>query len=206
MHEWGDRVPRGTREAGRGCPSDREPVMTQWMLLSALTVLVAFIVIMMIARYARLRRVFVTVATSLCDPDTWHITFFVRTFVIKGEVQGYPMRFSASGDVRGSVPAYAYLLLEHPVQGNFRFFQRSDSSLIHPKIRAQIEVIQQVPDFDALIVTSGKTPLLAKVLARPLGLGYRPGLLMCTLGKSGFNPDALQRNVSLLIELAQHGA
>jgi hypothetical protein len=180
--------------------------MTEWMLLSALTVLVAFIVIMMIGRYARLKRVFVTVAAALCDPDTWDVTFFVRTFVIKGKVQGYPMRFSASGDVRGSVPAHAYLLLEHTVQGNFRFFQGSDSSLIHPEIRAQIEAIQQVPDFDALVVTSEKTPLLAKLLARPLGLGYSPGLLMCTLGKSGFNPDSLQRNVSLLIELAQRGA
>jgi hypothetical protein len=179
--------------------------MTEWILLSVLTVLVAFIVIMVIGRYTRLKHVFVTLAASLCDPDTWDVTFFVRTFVIKGKVQGYPMRFSASGDVRGAVPAHAYLLLEHPVQGNFRFFQGSDSSLIHPEIRAQIEAIQQVPDFDALVVTSKETPLLAKLLARPLGLGYSPGLLMCTLGKSGFSPDALQRNASLLIELAKRG-
>ena len=186
-------------------PINRGRAMTEWMLLSVLTVLVAVIVIMMIGRYARLRRVFVTVATSLCDPDTWDVTFFVRTFVVKGKVQGYPMRFSASGDVRGSAPAHAYLLLEHPVQGNFRFFQGSDSSLIDPEIRAQIEAIQQVPDFDALVVTSEETPLPAKLLARPLGFGYSPGLLMCTLGKSAFNPDALQHNVSLLIELAKRG-
>jgi hypothetical protein len=179
--------------------------MTVWILLSTLALLVLLIVAKGIGRYLGLKSAFVGVATALCDPGTWDVTFLLRTFVVKGSVHGYPIRFSATGDVKGSVPAHAYLLLEHPVQGNFRFFQGSDSSLIHPEIRAQIEVIQQVPDFDALIVTSEKTPLLAKLLARPLGLGYRPGLLMCTLGKSGFNPDALQRNVSLLIELAQHG-
>ncbi len=179
--------------------------MTEWMLLGTLAVLIALIIAMMLARYLRLRHVFSSMAALLCDPDTWTIGFFIRTFVLKGRVQGYPMRFSASGDVKGSVPAHAYLLLEHPVKGNFRFYKGSDVSLIHPGIRPQFEAVQQVPDLYALIVTSEKTPWAAKILARPLGLGYRPGVLMCTFGTTGFDAEALQRKFFLLIELAQHG-
>jgi hypothetical protein len=158
-----------------------------------------------IGRYLRLKSVFVGVAAALCDPGTWDVTFLLRTFVVKGNIRGYPIRFTGTGDVRGSLPAHAYLLLEHPVNGNFRFYGGGDSSLIDPGIRDQVEAMQQVPDFYALIVTSEKTPVLAKLLARPLGLGYRPGLLMCTLGGSAFRPDSLQQNVALLIDLAQHG-
>lgn len=179
--------------------------MTVWILLSTLALLVLFIVAMGIGRYLRLRSAFVEVAEALCDPGTWGVTFLLRTFVVKGSVRGHPIRFSATGDVRGSMAAHAYLLLEHPVKGNFRFYRGSDPSLIDPGIRDHIEAMQRAPDFYALIVTSKKTPLLAKLLARPVGLGYRPGLLICTFGSSGFNPGALQANAAVLIDLAQRG-
>ena len=179
--------------------------MTAWILLGILALLVLFILLMGIGRYLRLKSLFVGVAEGLCDPGTWDVTFLVRTFVVKGSARGYPIRFSATGDARGSMPAHAYLLLEHPVKGNFRFYRGSDPSLIDPEVRDQVEAIQQAPDFYALIVTSEKTPLLAKILARPLGLGYRPGLLACTFGSSGFSPEALQAKVALLIDLAERG-
>ncbi len=179
--------------------------MTVWILLSILALLVLFIVFMGIGRYLRLKSAFVGVAAALCDQGTWDVTFFVRTFVVKGCARGYPIRFSATGDVRGSMPAHTYLLLEHPVKGNFRFYRGSDPSLVDPAIRDQVEAMQKTPDFYALVVTSEKTPLPAKLLARPLGLGYRPGLLACMLGSSGFSPDALLAKVALLIDLAERG-
>ncbi len=179
--------------------------MTAWMLLSILAFLIVLVIAMMIGRYARLRRAFTTVAAKLCEPATWSIRFFMRTFVIRGKVQGYPMRFSASGDVRGAAPAHAYLLIEYPVRGNFRFYKGSDVTLVHQDIRAQMETIHELPDFYALTVTTEATPWPAKVLARPLGLGYRPGLLMATFGTAGFDADALQHKFSLLIALAESG-
>jgi hypothetical protein len=180
--------------------------MTEWILLGVLAVLVLSIAAVVIGRHAKQRSVFTTTAASLCDTDSWHVTFYVRTFVVKGKIEGYPMGFTTSGDVKGSALAHAYLLLEHPIKENFRFYQESDPSCVPPAIRAQIEAIQEIPGFYALILISRETPLLAKLLSRPIGLGYRPGLLLCTIEKASFNPDLLRQRFALLVELARHGA
>jgi hypothetical protein len=179
--------------------------MLEWILLGVLAILVLSIGLVFIGRHAKLRSVFTTAAASLCDPDSWHVTFYVRTFVIKGRIEGYPMAFTASGDVKGSALVHAYLLLEHPIKHNFRFYHGSDQSLVPSAIRAQIEAIQEIPGFYALILTSRDTPLLAKLLSRPIGLGYKPGLLLCTIEKASFDPDSLRQRFALLIDLARHG-
>ncbi len=179
--------------------------MTEWILLGVLAMLVLSIAMAFIGRHAKLRSVFTATAASLCDPDTWRVTFYVRTFVVKGKVEGYPMGFTTSGDVKGSALAHAYLLLEHQIKENFRFYHGSDQSLVPPEIRARIEAIQEIPGFYALILTSRETPLLAKLLSRPIGLGYKPGLLLCTIEKASFDPDLLRKRFSLLMDLAQRG-
>ena len=180
--------------------------MIEWILLAVLAVLVLAIIAAFIGRHAKMRSFFTTVAASVCDPDTWQVRFYVRTFVVKGRVDGYPMGLTTSGDVKGSMLAHAYLLLEHPIKENFRFYNGSDQALVPPEIRAQIEAIEQIPGFYALILTSRETPLLAKLLSRPIGLGYKPGLLLCTIEKASFDPDLLRKRFSLLVDLAQHGA
>jgi hypothetical protein len=180
--------------------------MVEWILLGVLAILVLSIIIAFIGRHAKLRSVFTAVAASLCDPDSWRVTFYVRTFVVKGRIEGYPMGFTTSGDVKGSALAHAYLLLEHPIKENFRFYQGSDQSFVPSEIRAQIEAIQEIPGFYALILISRETPLLAKLLSRPIGLGYKPGLLLCTIEKASFDPDSLRQRFALLVDLARHGA
>jgi hypothetical protein len=180
--------------------------MTEWILLAVLAILVLSIIIAFIGRHAKLKTFFTTVAASLCDPDTWQVRFYVRTFVVKGKVDGYPMGFTTSGDVKGSALAHTYLLLEHTIKENFRFYHGGDLSLVPLEIRAQIETIEQIPGFYALILTSRETPLLARLLSRPLGLGYKPGLLLCTIEKASFDPDVLRQRFSLLIDVAQGGA
>jgi hypothetical protein len=180
--------------------------MTEWILLGVLAALTLAIIAALVGRHAKLRSVFTAMAASLCDPDSWHVTFYVRTFVVKGRIEGYPMGFTASGDVKGTALVHSYLLLEHPIKENFRFYHGSDQSLVPPAIRAQIEAIQETPGFYALILTSRETPLLAKLLSRPIGLGYKPGLLLCTIEKASFDPDALRQRFALLVELARHGA
>jgi hypothetical protein len=178
--------------------------MIEWILLAILGVLVLSLIIAFIGRHAKLRNLFTTVAASLCDPDTWQVRFYVRTFVVKGKVDGYPVGFTTSGDVKGSALAHIYLLLEYPIKDNFRFYNGGNPSLVPPEIRAQIEVIEQIPGFYALILISRETPLLARLLSRPLGLGYSPGLLLCTIERASFDPDLLRKRFSLLIDLAQH--
>jgi hypothetical protein len=180
--------------------------MIEWILLALLAVLILAIIAAFIGRHTKLRHVFTTTAASLCDPGSWHVRFYVRTFVIKGRIEGYRMGFTASGDVKGSAPAHTYLLLEHPIKENFRFYYGSDQSLVPVDIRPQIEAIQQISGFYALILSSRRTPLVARLLSRPIGLGYRPGLLLCTIEKPSFNSDLLRQRFSLLVELAQHGA
>ena len=180
--------------------------MVEWILLAVLAVLVLSIIFAFIGRHAKLRGLFTTTASSLCDPDTWRVQFYVRTFVIKGRIKDYPMGLTASGDVKGSAPAHIYLLLEHPIRENFRFYRGSDQSLVPSGIRPQIEAIQRISGFYALILSSDKTPLAARLLSRPIGLGYKPGLLLCTIEKPSFNADSLRQRFSLLIDLARHGA
>jgi hypothetical protein len=180
--------------------------MIEWILLAILAILVLFIFMAFMGRHAKLRSVFTSTAASICDPDSWRVKFYVRTFVVKGKIEGHPMGFTASGDVKGSALAHAYFLLEHPIKKNFRFYHGSDPSLVAPSIRPQIEVIQQTPGFYALILTSDKTPLPARLLSRPIGIGYKPGVLLCTIEKASFDPDLLRQRFSLLIDLARHGA
>jgi hypothetical protein len=180
--------------------------MIEWILLVTLAVLVLSIIIMFIGRHAKLRSFFTTVAASLCDPDTWRVRFCVRTFVLKGKVDGYPIGFTTSGDVKGSALAHTYLLLEHMIKENFRFYHGGDLSLVPQEIRAQIGIIEQIPGFYALILTSRETPLLARLLSRPLGLGYKPGLLLCIIERASFDPDLLRKRFSLLIDVVHHEA
>jgi len=180
--------------------------MIEWILVVVLAILVLSIVIAFIGRHAKMRSFFTTVAASLCDADTWGVRFYLRTFVLKGKIDGYPIGFTTSGDVRGSALAHTYLLLDHMIKENFRFYQGGDLSLVPPEIRTQIETIEQIPGFYALILTSRKTPLLARLLSRPLGLGYKPGLLLCIIERASFDPDLLRKRFSLLIDLVQHEA
>jgi hypothetical protein len=180
--------------------------MIQWVLLAILAVLLLAIVAALIGRHAKLRSVFATVAASLCDADTWRVRFYVRTFVIKGTIDGYPMGFTTSGDVKGSTLGHGYLLLEHPTKENFRFYCGGDRSLVPEEIRAPIEAIEQIPGFYALIFTSPKTPMAARILSRPFGLGYKPGLLLCAIEKTSFDPDMLRQRFALLVEVAKYGS
>ncbi len=180
--------------------------MKDWILLGVLAILVLSIAAAFVGRHAKLRSVFTSIAASLCEPGSWHVTFYVRTFTIKGRIEGYPVAFTTSGDVKGSSVGHTYLLLECPVKGNFRFYHGGDQSLVPPEIRTQIEAIQEIPGFYALILTSRKTPLVARLLSRPIGLGYRPGLLLCTVEKASLDPDLLRQRFALLVELARQGA
>jgi len=180
--------------------------MIQRALLAILAALLLAIIAALIGRHAKLRSVFTTLAASLCDADTWRVRFYVRTFVIKGAIDGYPMGFTTSGDVKGSSLGHGYLLLEHATKENFRFYYGGDRSLVPAEIRAPIEAIEQIPGFYALIFTSPKTPLPARLLSRPLGLGYKPGLLLCTIEKISFDPDMLRQRFALLVEVAKYGS
>jgi len=180
--------------------------MITWVLLAILAILLLLVVGAFIGRHLRLRAFFGTVAATLCDPGSSQVSFFVRTFVVRGAVDGHLVRFTTTGDVRGTGMAHTYLLLEHPIRGNFRFYHGSDIALIPAEIRSRVEAIEQIPGFYALIFTSRKTPLAARLLSRPIGLGYKPGLLLCTVEKASFEPDLLRKRFGLLIDLALHGA
>ncbi len=179
--------------------------MTERTLLAILALLLLSIVIAFIGRHAKMRSVFTTLAASLCDADTWQVRFYMRTFVVKGKLDGYPIGLTPSGDVKGSALAHTYLLLELPIKENFRFYHGGDHSLLPRDIRAQIGAIEQIPGFYALILCSSETPLLARLLSRPIGLSYKPGLLLCTIEKASLDPDLLRKRFGQLIELAHHG-
>ncbi len=181
-------------------------MMIQWILPVILGILVLMIMLAFIGRHSRLKGIFKTLAGSLCDDGTARVRFCLRAFVVKGNVDGHPIRFTTSGDVKGSAIGHTYLLLEHPISGNFRFYRGGEISLVPQGIRKQIVDLEQLPGFYALIFTSRKTPLFARLLSRPIGLGYRPGLLLCLVEKASFEADAVRERFAMLIDLAEHGA
>jgi hypothetical protein len=180
--------------------------VTQWILPAIFALLLLSIIAAFIGRHAKMRNFFTTMAASVCDPDSWQVKFYLRTFVVKGKIDGHPMGFTTSGDVKGSTLAHGYLLLEHPIRENFRFYRGGDLSYIPEEIRAQVEAFEQIPGFYALIFTSRQTPFLARLLSRPIGLGYKPGLLLCAIEKASSDADLLRKRFALLIDLARHGA
>jgi hypothetical protein len=53
---------------------------------------------------------------------------------------------------------------------------------------------------------SSRTPWPAKLISRPIGFGYKPGILLCLLRAPSFEADPLRQPFELLMELAELGA
>jgi hypothetical protein len=182
-------------------------MIPNWALLGAFAFLLLVLVFFVFGQYARIKSAFASLAESLCDPGTWRVTFYVRAMVISGKVKGHPVRFSTSGEGKSAKLVHSYLLLEHPVASNFRFYAMSDVSLVQPELRSYVESVEAIPGFYALIFMSSDTPWPAKILSRPLGFGYKPGILLCLLREPSLDADLLRQHFELLIDLAaQHGA
>jgi hypothetical protein len=181
-------------------------MIPNWALLGAFAFLLLILVFFVAGRYARIRHDFTSLGASLCDPGTWRVRFYLRAMVISGKVKGHPVRFSTSGEGKSAKLVHSYLLLEHPVASNFRFYAMSDISLVQPELRSYVESVETIPGFYALILMSSGTPWPAKILSRPLGLGYKPGILLCLLREPSLDADLLRQHFALMIDLAEHGA
>jgi hypothetical protein len=181
-------------------------MIPNWALLGAFALLLLILIFFVSGRYLRIKRDFMSLAASLCDPGTWRVKFYVRAMVIAGKIKGHAVRFSTSGEGKGAKLVHSYLLLEHPVASNFRFYAMSDVSLVKPELRSYVESIEAIPGCYALIFMSSGTPWPAKLLSRPLGLGYKPGILLCLLRAPSLDADLLRQHYELLIDLADHGA
>jgi hypothetical protein len=156
-------------------------------------------------QYRRYRGKYQVIARSLCDPGTWRISFHVRTLLLTGRVDGRVMRYSVFGDERGKGQVSSYLLLEWPVKRNFRFYSGGDLDLVDPEARESVALLAEMPGFQGLLLASPETPRLATLIARPLGFGRAPGLLLWKWGDDAFNPDTIKDDFLLLSQLATHG-
>ncbi len=116
------------------------------------------------------------------------------------------VRYSVAGDERKRDAIDSYFLLDYPVKGNFRFYAGSDPELVDGKIKVALSRLEGLSDFKGLFVTSDQTPFAARLLARPFGFGYKPGLLLWKWGTDVFDPMLLKRDFDLLLSLAEEGA
>ena len=176
--------------------------------LLIIVVCLVFIVAMITAgawlQYRRYHAKYLAVAASLCEAGACRVSFFVRTLLLSGKVNGRPMRYSVFGDERKG-PVSSYLLLEYPVKGNFRFYQGGDVGFLDAQVRETMAALSDAEDFRALFVTSAGTPLPARLITRPLGFWYNPGLLLWKWGGSAFDPEAIRADLDRLAELAELG-
>jgi hypothetical protein len=154
-------------------------------------------------QYRRYSAKYRGLAEALCDPDTWRISFHVRSLLLKGQIQGTGMRYAVLGDERKREPVNTHLLLEYPVKHNFRFYFSSDPELAPPDLRDRLAAFQELPDFRGLTFISPDTPAIAAVLARPLGFGRAPGILLWKWGTSAFDADGVRHDFLMLLDLAK---
>jgi hypothetical protein len=156
-------------------------------------------------RYRQYKGRFEQTAKDICDPQSWLVKLCVRTMVFKGNVDGHGIYYSVSGDERRGEPVNSYLLVECPVKMNFRFYASSDPDQADERISPYLAQLQLSPDFRGLLVTSHDTPFLARLISRPLGFGYKTGLMLWKYEANVLDIDIIKGDISRLINLADKG-
>lgn len=173
------------------------------LIVLSLIFLSGVIVFGIVNQYRRYSAKYRALAEALCDPDTWQISFHLRSLLLKGTIQGVHMRYIVLGDERKREPVNTHLLLEYPVKYNFRFYFSSDPELGPPALRERLAAFLEVPDFRGLTFISPDTPAIAAMLGRPLGFGHAPGILLSKWGTSAFDADIVRRDFLMLLDLAK---
>ncbi len=176
------------------------------VIVLCLAALIGIIAFGITAQYRRYSRKYRALAQALCDPDTWHILFRVRSLLLKGRIRGVGMRYAVFGDERKAEPVNTHLLLEYPVKDNFRFYFSSDPDLAPPALKDRLAAFLELPDFRGLTFISPDTPFIGALLARPLGFGRAPGILLWKWGTSAFDADVIRRDFLMLLDLAEQDA
>ena len=179
--------------------------MTLLLIILCLVAILSMISGSSYVQYRRYRSKYEYIAHSACDPGSWRVRFYLRTLLLSGRIGEHAMCYSVSGDERKNEPINSYLLLRYPVRRNFRFYAGSDPDQTDRDIRSDLALLQEMPEFKGLLTTSKDTPFLARLIARPLGFGYDPGLLLWKWGTSVFDPAVMRRDFDLLLGLAEKG-
>jgi hypothetical protein len=179
--------------------------MTALVIVLCLLVMFGMISIGGYIRYHQYKGRFEQTAKSICESGSWLVKFRLRTMMFRGKVDGHVVCYSISGDERRRDPVNSYLLMEWPVKMNFRFYSTSDPDLVNEKVSSILAQVQQSPEFKGLVVTSHDTPFLARLLSRPLGFGYKPGLLLWKYESVVLDNDIIERDIHQLIDLARRG-
>jgi hypothetical protein len=179
--------------------------MTLFLVFLCLAVIFSLISGGSYVQYRRYRKKYAAIASSLCNPGSWQVEFFLRTLLLRGKIGDHEVRYTVFGDERKNEPINSYLLLPYPVRRNFRFYVGSDPDQTDEEIRSGLASFQEIADFRGLLVTSQHTPFLARLIARPLGFGYAPGLLLWKWGTATFDPAIIRRDFDLLLKVAKDG-
>ena len=172
-------------------------------VISALLLLSCVITLTVVIQCRRSVRQYRRLAEALCDPGSWRIRFLIRTVVLVGKVDGLPIRYSVLGNPKGQPLVPSYLLLICAVRRNLRVYAESDLSLVEEGIREGLEALQKTEGFRNVIFTPAQSPFLGKVLSRPLGLTYAPGILLCRLETGAFNVETIRSDILQLVALCK---
>jgi len=176
----------------------KAPMIFFVLALLFLTCVIAFSIRI---QYRRSIREYKRLAESLCDPGSWSITFLIRMVVLKGKVDGLPIRYSVLGSPQGEPYTTSYLLLLCPVMRNFRMYAGSDLSEVDDTIKAELEMLQQIEGFRGVVLSPAASPFLGKLLSRPLGFSYEPGILLWKLGGGAFKAESIRADLAHLTAL-----
>jgi hypothetical protein len=181
-------------------------MVTLFLVLLCLSAIAGILFFGSSSRYRRYRRRYEHLGLAICDPGSWFVRFRLRTLFLSGRIGGHRVCYGVLGDERKDEAVSSYLLVEYPVKRNFRFYEGSDPELADREIRDPLRGLQQgLPDFKGLLVASENTPFLARLIARPLGFGYKPGLLLWKWGTCVFDPALVRKDFDRLLRLAEEG-
>lgn len=170
-------------------------------VISALLLLSCVITLTVVLQCRRSVREYRRLAEALCDPGSWRIRFLIRTVVLVGKVEGLSIRYAVLGNPKGQPLVPSCLLLICPVRRNLRVYGEGDLSLVEDTIREELETLQKTEGFRNVIFTPEASPFLGKVLSRPLGLTYAPGILLCRLEAGAFHAETIRSDIRQLVAL-----
>ncbi|HTZ39750.1 MAG TPA: hypothetical protein VMB77_06320 [Syntrophales bacterium] len=169
------------------------------IILIVLFLSLAYYLYSVIKKFRSLRTHFLSLAEAFCHPGSWSVRHYPYHHTLSGSAGGHRFHYSLLGhDER----AMFQLFLECPVAKAFVLEVGEQPSKQAMDLPEAFRPIFHLPGFRSLKVIPQKVPLFSRLLGGLVGSGG-PGLVLRTQGDEPFSPQALKRDLRLLLDLAE---
>jgi hypothetical protein len=168
------------------------------ILLVLLVLSFVYYVYTFFAKFRSLRGGFLSLAMAVCEPGSWSIRHYPYHHTLSGSALGRRFHYSLLGHDERSL---CQLFLECPVGKDLLLEAGEDPAQPASEQPQSIRAILQIPGFRSLKALTRKVPFFSRLLSGLAGSGG-PGLVLRKQVDEPFSPEALMRDLGLLLEFA----